>query len=60
MDVDGVDRQVLLLMSVMPPAVINCVIAQRYHSDPALVASAIVIGTLSSLATIPIALLLAG
>jgi predicted permease len=51
--VDGVDRQVLLLGSVMPAAVANVVIAQRYGSNPSLVASAIVIGTLASLVTIP-------
>jgi hypothetical protein len=55
--VAGLDRQVLLLFSVMPAAVINAVIAQRYGTDPALVASAIVIGTLSSLAAIPAVLL---
>ena len=56
--VTGVDRSVLLLMSVMPPAVINVVIAQRYDTDPALVASSIMLGTLASLVTIPLALLL--
>ena len=57
--VDGVDRGVLLLMGVMPAAVINAVIAQRYQTDPGLVASAIVLGTLASLVTIPLVLLLA-
>jgi predicted permease len=51
--VQGVERQVLLLASVMPAAVINVVIAQRYHTDPNLVASAIVLGTLTSLVAIP-------
>ena len=41
----------------MPAAVINAVIAQRYETDVALVASAIVIGTLASLAAIPAVLL---
>jgi predicted permease len=56
--VTGVDRQVLILISVMPPAVINAAIAQRYGTDPALVASAIVLGTFCSLASIPLVLLL--
>ena len=56
--VTGVDRQVLLLHSVMPAAVINAVMAQRYGTDPALVASSIVIGTLMSVLTIPAVLLL--
>lgn len=51
--VDGVDRQVLMLHSVMPAAVINVVMAQRYGTDPGLVASSIVIGTLASLVSIP-------
>jgi malate permease and related proteins len=57
--VTGIDRQVLLLHSVMPAAVINAVMAQRYGTDPELVASSIVIGTLISLLTIPAVLLLA-
>jgi len=56
-DVRGVDAQVMMLHSVMPAAVINVVFAQRYDRDPALVASAIVIGTLLSLVTIPAVLL---
>ena len=54
----GVDRQVLLLHSVMPAAVINAVLAQRYGTDPSLVASSIVLGTLASLVSIPAVLLL--
>jgi predicted permease len=55
--VDGVDRQVLMLNAVMPAAVINAVMAQRYGTDPSLVASTIVLGTLLSLVTIPAILL---
>jgi predicted permease len=56
--IGGVDRQVLLLSSVMPAAVINVVIAQRYAADPGLVASSIVLGTLLSLFSIPAILLI--
>lgn len=52
----GVNRQVLLLDAIMPPAVINIVIAQRYETAPSLVASAILLGTLLSLGAIPILL----
>jgi predicted permease len=55
--VEGVDRQVLMLNAVMPAAVINAVMAQRYGTDPSLVASTIVLGTLLSLVTIPAILL---
>lgn len=54
--VEGVARQVLILGSIMPSAVINAVFAQRYDADPALVASAVVLGTLVSIATIPVVL----
>jgi hypothetical protein len=52
-EIDRSESQVLLLASIMPPAVINLVFAQRYDCDPNLVASAIVIGTLLSLVAIP-------
>jgi len=58
--VTGIDRKVLLLASIMPAAVINVIIAQRYSRDPALVASAVVLGTLVSLVTIPLVLYFAG
>lgn len=59
-DLRGVDRNVLVLMAAMPSAVINAVLAERYGTDPALVASAIVIGTFASLAVIPAVLLFLG
>ena len=55
--ITGVDRAVLLIMGVMPAAVINAVIAERYGADPKLVASSIVIGTVVSLVAIPLVLL---
>jgi hypothetical protein len=58
--VTGVERKVLLLASIMPAAVINVIIAQRYSTDPSLVASAVVLGTLTSLVTIPAMLYFAG
>jgi predicted permease len=58
--VSGVERKVLLLASIMPAAIINVIIAQRYSRDPALVASAVVLGTLISLVTIPLVLYFAG
>jgi len=54
--VEGVDRQVLLLDAVMPAAVINVVMAQRYGADPDRVAAAIVLGTLVSAALLPVVL----
>lgn len=57
LDIGGVDRQVLLLTSVMPAAVINAVLAERYGTDSGVVASSIVIGTFASLLVIPAVLL---
>ncbi|MDH3521158.1 MAG: AEC family transporter [Myxococcales bacterium] len=57
LDASEIDRKVLLLYSIMPPAVMNAVIAERYQTDPALVASAITLGTLLSVAAIPAVLL---
>ncbi len=56
--VHGVERQILLLASVMPAAVINVMMAQRYSTDPSLVASAVALGTVISLVTIPAVLYL--
>jgi predicted permease len=50
---EGVVRNVLMVQAIMPAAVINVVVAQRYGANPALVASAIAIGTLASVFTIP-------
>jgi predicted permease len=58
--VSGVERKVLLLASIMPAAVINVIIAQRYSTDSSLVASAVALGTLISLVTIPAMLYFAG
>lgn len=50
---EGVDRNVLMVQAIMPAAVINVVVAQRYDANPALVASAIALGTALSVLTIP-------
>jgi predicted permease len=41
----------------MPPAVFNVILAQKYGADPDAVASAIVLGTLLSVATTPLYLM---
>ena len=52
-------RKIIFLDSLMPPAVTNVVIAQKYSADPDIVASAIVIGTLLSIVVTPIYLIFA-
>lgn len=53
----GVSRNVILLDSIMPPAVFNVILAQKYGADPEAVASAIVLGTLLSVVTTPVYLM---
>lgn len=45
---EGTTRAVLLLEAVMPPAVINVVIAQRYGASPDVVAASVALGTVAS------------
>jgi len=59
-DVGGVVRQVILLEGVMPAAVANVVIAQRYGASPTQVASTIVLGTGVAFVAIPLLLLVIG
>ena len=57
--VASVTQKIIFLDSLMPPAVTNVVIAQKYSADPDTVASAIVIGTLLSIVVTPIYLVFA-
>lgn len=50
----GVNRQVLLLYGALPAAVINFVLTEKYHQDPGLAASIVVISTFISVLTIPL------
>jgi len=57
--IGGLSRKVIFLDSLMPPAVFNVVLAQKYAADPDAVASAIVIGTLLSVVVTPLYLFFA-
>jgi predicted permease len=48
--------QQLLLFAVLPPAVLNYIIAERYGQEPEIVAAIVIWGTLASLVTIPLIL----
>jgi len=51
------DQQALLLLfSALPPAVLNFIVAEKYHQQPAQVASIVIMGNLVSLVTIPFVL----
>ena len=46
-------RSLLILFSVLPPAVLNFMVAERYDQEPHRVASIVLVGNLSSLLVIP-------
>ena len=48
----------LLLFAVLPPAVLNFMLAEKYRQEPALVASIVIWGNLASLIVIPVMLAL--
>ncbi len=48
--------QALLLFSILPPAVLNFMVAERFNQEPQRVASIVLIGNLISIAIIPVAL----
>jgi len=54
--VHGVARDVLLVNAIMPGAVMNVVLAQRYSAAPERVASVTVVGTVVSAALLPLVL----
>lgn len=49
-------RNVLLLFSLLPPAVMNFMLAERYRQSPEEVASMVAMGNLASLVVIPVGL----
>lgn len=55
-NIDGVVASVILLISVMPPAVNSYVLNEKFNADPENAATAVLIGTLVSV--IPIAIVL--
>ena len=55
-DFETLHYQQLILFSVLPPAVLNHVMAEKYHQQPETVASIVMIGNIGSLIVLPIAL----
>ena len=49
-------RDLLILFSVLPPAVLNVILAEKYKQDSTMVASVVAIGTIISIVYIPIVL----
>ncbi|WP_020408442.1 AEC family transporter [Hahella ganghwensis] len=53
---EGVERQLLILYSLLPPAVLNYLLADQYHQSPNRVATIVLFGNAGSLLVYPIAL----
>jgi len=60
LDLDGMSRNVVLLSSSMPAAVMNFALARRYDAAPAMVSTAVLFSTLLSLVSIPLVLTFLG
>ena len=55
-DFETLHYQQLILFSVLPPAVLNHVMAEKYQQQPKTVASIVMIGNIGSLFVLPMAL----
>lgn len=53
---DGLVRKILILYALLPPAVVNVVLARRAGHDAASLASAVLLATLASIAILPLVL----
>lgn len=54
---EGVQWQQLLVFAVLPPAVLNYMLADRFDIEPDTVATIVLVGNLASIVTIPLILL---
>lgn len=55
-ELPSLQMELLVIFSVLPPAVLNFMIAEKYGQEPEKVASIVMLGNLASLVTIPAAL----
>ena len=55
-ELEHLHYQQLILFSVLPPAVLNHMMAEKYHQQPETVASIVMIGNIGSLIVLPMAL----
>lgn len=55
-DLPPAERALLLVFGALPPAVLNYIFAERYHQEPEVVASVVLIGNLAAVLFLPIAL----
>ena len=53
LSLEGLQWQQLLVFSVLPPAVLNYMLAEQFNQTPAAVASIVLLGNVASVLTIP-------
>ena len=56
LDLQGVARSQLLLFAALPPAVLQFILAERFHQEPEKVAAMVLLGNALALVFVPIAL----
>ncbi len=56
LDIQGLNRDIVLVYSIMPSAVVNVIISDKYDADPEIVASTVLLTTALSFITIPLML----
>lgn len=55
-EIEGLQYQQIILFSVLPPAVLNHMMAEKYQQEPKTVASIVMLGNIGSLVVLPITL----
>ena len=55
-DLSAQERALVVVFGALPPAVLNYIFAERYHQEPAVVASMVLIGNVAAVVFLPIAL----
>jgi len=56
LDLPKAQAGVLFVFGALPPAVLNFLFAERYHQEPAKVASIVMLSNLATVVTLPLAL----
>ncbi len=59
LDLDPVQRSILLVFGALPPAVLNYLMAEQYRQEPEKVASIVLLGNLAALIVMPLVLVFA-
>lgn len=57
-DLSAQERALVVVFGALPPAVLNYIFAERYHQEPEVVASMVLIGNVAAVVFLPVALAL--